>query len=189
MRTLFFIFFFAIIKLCLCQGSYTINIDTIHYSTVNSIDVKDIAIINISNISSDELVLWISECADAKIPDSIQKHNFFFRPCGQYKIDLFRYFTDNFSLNYKNYRIGYSFIKKIDRGGTFQLIASLDNLNYYLEKTVLMLNKEFEKSFIHINDNWLYKYNVAVLDIITPAQIITNVYNVDKEKNLPDKQK
>lgn len=189
MRTFFFIFFFVIIKLCLCQGSYTINIDTIHYSTINSIDVRDIAIINISNISSDELIMWISECADAKIPDSIKKHNFFFKPCGQNKIDLFRYFTDNFSLNYKNYYIGYSFIKKIEGGETFQLIASLDNLNYYLERIVLILNKEFEKSFIHINDNWLYKYDVAVLDIITPAQIITNAYNVDNEKNLLGQQK
>ena len=167
-RVLFAIFLF-VTECLMCQRDLTVNLDTVSYAVLNSSDLDSIVIINISNISQDDLYIWITACPDSTLPDIKQKHKFFFRTCGDREYTLFEYLTDNWSLNTDNVYLGFSFIKMIVPGKTFHLVSSLKNVDFYLKRTVIMKKNKFEDSFIKIKEVWLYKPDVIVLDSIVPV--------------------
>ncbi len=153
----------------MCQRDLTINLDTVSYSVLNSFDADSIVIINISNISQEDLYIWITACPDSTHPDIKQKHNFFFHTCGDRKYTLFQYLTDNGSVKTDNVYLGFSFIKMISPSETFHFVSSLRNVDFYLKRTVIMKKNIFEDSFIKIREEWLYKPSVIVLDSIVPV--------------------
>lgn len=153
--------FFA--SFCFCQG-IKISLDTVHYATFNSFEQKDYVIIKIENNSYDDYVFWIAECIDGLQSDETKKFNFFFHNCGKREYNLFQYFTDNANVNYTMYYVGFSFIKVITSNNNFLLVSSIENVNKYLNRFVFMTTRDFEEGFPLLKNDWLFKYDILVLD-------------------------
>ncbi len=156
---------------CFCQG-IKVSLDTVHYATFNSFEQKDYVIIKIENNSYDDYVFWIAECMDGLQSDETKKHKFFFHNCGKREYNLFRYFTDNGNVNYTMYYLGFSFIKVITSKNYFLLVSSIENVKEYLNRFVFMTTSDFEEGFILLKKEWLYKYDILVLDNLEPVKDI-----------------
>ena len=152
-----------------CQDFFSIVIDTVRYSSMNSCELMDVAIITMSNTTDDDIIIWISECSDKSMADSVLRHHFFFHCCSNRNFNLFSFLTDNGSQMLKNVYIGFSFMKRIKAKESFRMISTINNLDFYISKIVAMRMKDFEKSFLQIKDEWLYNYSIVVLDDLTPA--------------------
>ena len=148
---------------CFCQG-INVSLDTVHYATFNSFEQKDYVIIKIENDSYDDYVFWIAECMDGLQTDETKKYNFVFHKCGKREYNLFQYFTDNANVNYTMYYVGFSFIKVIKSKSNFSLVSSIENVNEYLNRFVFMTSNDFEEGFILLKSDWLFKYDILVLD-------------------------
>lgn len=156
---------------CFCQG-INVSLDTVHYATLNSFEQKDYVIIKIENDSYDDYVFWIAECMDGLQTDETKKYNFVFHKCGKREYNLFQYFTDNANVNYTMYYVGFSFIKVIKSKSNFSLVSSIENVNEYLNRFVFMTSNDFEEGFILLNSDWLFKYDILVLDNLEPVKNI-----------------
>lgn len=156
---------------CFCQG-INVSLDTVHYATFNSFEQKDYVIIKIENDSYDDYVFWIAECMDGLQTDETKKYNFVFHKCGKREYNLFQYFTDNANVNYTMYYVGFSFIKVIKSKSNFSLVSSIENVNEYLNRFVFMTSNDFEEGFILLKSDWLFKYDILVLDNLEPVKNI-----------------
>lgn len=162
----------AYVAVSFCQDTIKISLDTVYYATLKSFEKKGYVIINIDNNTSTDYIFWIAECIDSSISYETKKKSFFFQSCGNREYNLFQYLTDNWPTDYSTYYIGFSFIKRIYSRKTFSIISSIENVSAYLKRFIIMSDDDFRNDFFSLKSEWLFKYDILVLDNLEQVEDI-----------------